>query len=202
MLEWVVNHKETVALFVTYIGGMWGAFKILYKYVYKPIKLFLQRLVRVMSELENNGGGSMKDILWQTKDNVGKIQKDITSIKAAQAANFQLSPDCIFECSIDGKCIMVNESLCRLYGADRQLFLGYGWTNFVVDENDEDDEAVRREAKVFWVSSVMTDNVINSEYTIRNGYTYEKVRCAYTAYVKRNQETGEIISIFGIVNKI
>lgn len=193
MFTWVLNHKETLALIFTYIGGVWVAFRFVHRKWYKPTRAFLDRLKTVMSELENNGGGSMKDIVAQTRDKVGKMSKDVLIIKAAQDANFQLNPDCIFQCAPDGRCIMVNESICRLFGAEREEMLGFGWTGFI--HEDERDEARR-----FWKDSVITDNVINGEYLIVNGYTNEEIPCVYTAYVKRNSD-GEIISIFGIVNK-
>lgn len=199
MFTWVLNNLETITKLGAYIGGMWAAFRFLYTKAYKPSSAFITRMKGAISELENNGGGSMKDILQQTKDKVGKVQRDISVMKAAMDANFQLSPDCIFQCAPpDGRCIMVNESICRLYGADREQLLGYGWTNFIDDSVDED---AKETAKDYWKQAVISDNVINSQYTIINGFTGERIPCVYTAYVKRNGETNEIISIFGIVIK-
>jgi len=193
MFTWVLKHKETLALIFTYIGGAWAGFRFIHRKWYKPIKAFFDRLKRVMAELEDNGGGSTKDRVRNFSNLLLKISKDVSLIKAAQDANFQLNPDCIFQCAPDSRCIMVNESICRLFGAERDEMLGFGWTSFIHEDERED-------AKKYWKDSVLTDNVINSEYTIVNGYTQEEIPCVYTAYVKRNSD-GEIISIFGIVNR-
>lgn len=67
--------------------------------------------------------------------------------------------------------------------------MGYSWINFV---KSEQQEAVREH----YENGVETDDVLAGDCTLLSGQ-----ECSYIAYVKRNSETNEIISIFGIVNK-
>lgn len=180
VLKWINDHREAIAW---YCGGAVAVYKaggFLRVKVWLPLK---KKWDNISYQLNNNGGKSLLDLIQ-------KIDKNITQIKAAQDAEFQLNSDCKFECAPDGRWIRVNDSLCKLFEAtDRQRLMGYSWINFV---KSEQQEAVREH----YENGVETDDVLAGDCTLANGQ-----ECSYIAYVKRNSETNEIISIFGIVNK-
>lgn len=123
---------------------------------------------------------------------VDVIKYELELLKSLQDAKFHLSSDCIFQCDKYGKCVRVNQSICDLFGADEDEMLGYGWADFIAEDE-------RGEAEKYWKERVLTNTIIKSEYPIINRKTNTKVECSYIAYVKRDK--GQIISIFGIVNK-
>ena len=193
--KWVIDNREPLGWGCGAAVGTWKFLVFAYKKCLLPFRAFLAEIKNALAELRPNGGGSMKDMAKSNQIALTKISKDITTMKATQEAEFQLNPDCKFECAPDGRCIKVNDAICRLFGAsDNQKMLGFGWLNFV--KPSEQDHA-----RQIWEDAVETDNAINSSYTIVNAMTGEEVECTYIAYIKRNSETNEIISIFGIVNK-
>lgn len=193
--NWVIENKEPLgwgcgAAVGTYRFGLFA-----YKKGLVPFRAFIAEVRAVIAEFKPNGGGSLKDISKSNQSALVKISKDISTMKATQEAEFQLNSDCKFECAPDGRCVKVNDAICRLFGAsDTNKMLGFGWVSFI-KENQRDH------ARQVWEDAVETDNAINSSYTIINGMTGEEVQCTYMAYIKRHSETNEIISIFGIVNK-
>ncbi len=200
MLDWVLAHKEMIALYGTYVGSTWVALRWLRKTVYRPSKAwwkkqsdFIEEIKEGLKELKHNGGQSIKDISVQNKLALIKIGKDVVSMKADQDADFQLSREARFKCNSLGECNAVNDSLCRLYGATDEKLLGYNWLSYVHQNS-------RNSVENFWRNGLKSNSVISSDYSIVNGETDEEIQCEYVAYVKRNSD-GEIISISGIVNK-
>jgi|VirMetMinimDraft_7_1064189.scaffolds.fasta_scaffold17309_5 PAS domain-containing protein len=186
VLKWILDNKDSIGWIAGSIFATYKFFILFYKKGWLPFKKWFDN---IKYQLNNNGGKSLLDIIQ-------KMDKNITSIKVRQEADFQLNPDCKFECAPDGRWIKVNDALCRLFGAtDRQRLMGYSWVNFV---KHNEQEQVRQH----YDDGVETDNVITDTCTITNGVTNTDVSCSYTAYVKRDSETNEIINIFGIVTKI
>lgn len=186
ILNWILENKVNIG-WVT--GGAAGTYKVLlliYKRLYRPTRTYLNRWNKAMLELEHNGGGSIKDV-------VVKMSTDMSVIRLTQEAEFQLNPDCRFQCSSDGRFTKVNDSLCKLFGGDRDKFLGFGWVSFIAPE---ERERVREE----WEQGVESDSVILCDYHVINGYTNERIICTSVAYVKRNDKN-EVVSIFGIINR-
>lgn len=192
--NWVLANKENITWVCVSIGGAYAFFKWLHKAVWKPSSLFIDRVKKALSELEPNGGGSIKDIVKSDHAALKELGADVKLIKTVQKANIRLNPDCIFQCDSHSKCIMANDSLCRLFGATKEQMLGFGWASFIKPSERED-------AREAWESAVENDNEITYEYTIIHGVTGDEIKCIYTAYIDRNPNTNEVMSIFGIVNK-
>lgn len=193
--KWVIDNREPLGWGCGAAVGTWKFLVFAYRKGLIPLRNFISEIKTGLAELKPNGGGSMKDMAKSNQAALIKISKDITTMKATQEAEFQLNPDCKFECAPDGRCVKVNDAICRLFGAtDNQRLLGFNWVSFVKLEEQE-------RVRLHWENGVETDNVITDEYTVVNGITNAEQACSYIAYVKRNSETNDIISIFGIVNK-
>lgn len=186
MGKWLMEHWETIGKVIGGAGGFWVAVKWSWKNIYKPFRAKYLIWDKGMQELLNNGGSSMKDML-------SVVAKDVKVIKVIQEADMQLNPDARFQCSPDGSCILVNDSLCRMFGASRDELLGMGWLNFVVA--DQRDDVIET-----WREALISNLEMSYDYNILHGNTGEKIWVHYKAYIKRNS-AGDIISIFGIVNK-
>lgn len=183
MLDWILKNKENLAWGAGALIGTWRSFIYIRKRWYLPTIKLAQK---VLYELNNNGGKSIKDL-------VEKTNKTVAKLAATNEAMLTISDECIFKCSPDGRCIFANESLCDLYGASHDEMMGYGWINFLAqDERDANEKN--------WKRAVENDTNISSEYTVVHGTTREKINCYYKAAIRRD-ETSAIISIIGIVKR-
>lgn len=186
MYNWIKENLELIGKVVGFAGGFWVFVKWSFRNIYKPLKAKYKVWDNALMELQNNGGSSMKD-------RIDSMSKDIKVMKITQEADIQLNSDARFQCSPDGNCIMVNDSLCRLFGGSKEELLGIGWLNFIEPEEREDVIEAWREA-------LKSNLEMAYDYNIKHGSSGEKIWVHYKSYIKRNANR-EIISIFGIVHK-
>ena len=183
ILEWIKNNEEILVWAGGTIVAIYKFTILFYKRVYKPC---YELLNKIKYEINNNGGKSIKDL-------VEKINESITKLSAMNDAMLSISEQCIFKCSSDGRCTFANESLCELYGATQEEMMGFGWINFLLQSERDDNEKN-------WKRAIENDSSVSSEYTVVHGITGEKIPCYYKAAIKRDS-TGKIVSILGIVHK-
>lgn len=205
-IAFISELKDALVLFA-FIGGIYGAYKVLKNPLMSWIKsklgisdLYegqaelktdmkrgLEKLDAVMTQLTINGGSVT------VKDDLSIIKKDIKALGSEMRAFTEFSESPIFINNRDGTCTYVNEAICKLFGAKREEMLGFGWVNFLPD----DERYVKSEN---WLRSIQKDSVINDTYHIINGVTGEKIFCEYTATITRDLK-GDPITIVGTVRK-
>jgi PAS domain S-box-containing protein len=183
MFKWVIEHTEIIASGGAAFWGTWKGFIYVRRKIYMPCKTFVNK---ILYELNNNGGKSIKDLVEKTNDTVLRLA-------ASSDAMMAISDQCIFKCDEAGMCTFANDSLCELYGATVEEMMGFGWMNFLLHSEREQSEKN-------WLRAVKSDNVVSFDYTVVNGRTREKVPCMYKAAIKRDAD-GEVIGILGVVNK-
>lgn len=155
---------------------------------FEHIEAMTQQLIDISAELKPNGGGSMKDILVKTHNNVKYILSE-------RDAEFQLSKNAMFRNDGEGYCIAVNKMLTDLFGATEQQMLGLGWVNFIIESD-------RNRAKTEWENITDSGSEISTTYHIHNPIINEVFPIKYRAIVNRDPHDDHIISILGIVEKL
>ena len=83
---------------------------------------------------------------------------------AKDIAEMRLSDVPTFICEVNGRCTDVNPALCRIYKATKEEMLGFGWTNFIVEED-------RHYALEQWMSAINSESEITSTYRINPGFS-------------------------------
>lgn len=195
LLKWAIDHGKDIGEWIAILTALYAFFLFAKSKVYKPLRKHILRVTNLLAkveeylpllmELKPNGGGSVKDLIQRTN-------QEVISIKNKQEAVIALNPDCLFQCDKNGHCNEVNESLCKLFGASKEEMLGYGWLDFIVP--------IQRESvKSNWENALKSNLSVSGEYDVINGFTEEVSRLEYVAHIKRSANN-EILNIFGRVN--
>ena len=206
-IPFIPELKDIIVIF-TIIGMLYGAYRILKPKAVNWIqsKLGISDLYKGQTEIQSDlkrGLEKMDSMLVQLtinggsvtiKDDLTSIKKSLGAIKSELRASLDASPIPTFINEASGSCVYVNEALCNLFGATREEMLGYGWINFLPDE----EKKIKAEN---WQRGIKTDTSIRDRYHVIKGDTNEVMLCEYTATITRDSK-GEPISILGTVKKI
>ena len=106
----------------------------------------------------------------------------------------QLSEVPLFICNSEGLCTLANIKLCELFGATEAQMKGYGWINYIHDDDKE-------RARVTWEQLIHSGGEdIETDYRIVHGKTMETIHVTYHAIISRN-EIGEVMVSVGKAKK-
>ncbi len=176
-------------------SGAGAAFLKWARYAYKKRKIEKQRkkqrderidesaikIQAIYDEMISAQSGSIKEQVGQVYDHVKDLDKKINEVIADQLAIRSMSSDAIFECDETGRCVDVNSALCKMFGAQREEMLGYGWGNFICDED-------KSRALEEWADGLKTNYRIYSSYHIIHGQTGRKRLIKYHAVIARDSQ--------------
>lgn len=137
---------------------------------------------------------------WKKMIRLSKLSSDVDDLKRDYAVLHQtleaiitVDSEAVFLSNEAGYCVFANDSLCDLFGGDRDEIEGDGWINFIeVNQRSR----VRNEYEY----AVKSGKHLDSSFVIINKRTEQEINCLYTAMIRRNAE-GKIIIIFSIVKK-
>lgn len=114
--------------------------------------------------------------------------------RSSQYTLMQTMEEGVFVMSKEGSCMWVNRAYCRLTGALPHQVMGFGWLNFLPQQD-------RDEIKRTWLESV--DNEM--EYQLRFAYQRpDGTRIPAYAHVlpSRDVDSGEVLEYIGIVQEV
>ena len=190
ILKFIIENWKDIGLFG---GGIWAIFiggKKVYFSAFLPLKNWIAKMDKAASQLEFNGGSSIKDMVKQTRDSLAVLIKKVDLVNNRQTAMIELDDAAYFENDQLGRCIRANSALCNLFGTTQNKMLGYGWLNFIKNADNE------REA---FEQAIETDNEITRDYVILYGDKHDKeIPATYIAHIKRD-ENGNVINVTGKV---
>ena len=182
------------------IGSMYGVIKILkpvmknwyINNILKPvisdcISPLSKKVDQILTQLTVNGGSVT------VKDDLTNMKNSINILRSENRAQLYLSDSPTFINDETGKCVFVNDALCDLFGATKDEMLGFGWSNFLLDE----EKKIKTEN---FARALKTDMNIKDSYHVKNGITGEIILCEYIATVTRDK-VGRPISVIGSVKK-
>jgi len=187
------------------IAALYGGFKVLYKPIMnllkraigvdilesnqiemtKTLNYLAQKAEQIHGQLTINGGTvTIKDDLGMIKDSINIMRSELmSSVALSNTPTFINDPS--------GACIFVNDALCNIYGSKKEQMLGFGWTNFL-DDNEKEVKAEN------WKKGVQYDSIFRDTYHINNPITGKRFMCEYSANITRDKK-GNPISIMGTV---
>lgn len=190
ILKFLIDNYKDIGIF---IAGIWGLFiggKKMYVNALLPLKKWIKKMDNAASQLEFNGGSSIKDMVKQTRDGLSVLIKKVDIVNNRQTAMIELDDSAYFENDSAGRCIRSNAALCNLFGTTQNKMLGYGWLNYI--KNSE----IEREA---FEQAIETDNEITRDYIILYSDRHvREIEATYVAQIKRD-ENGSIINVTGKV---
>jgi len=142
---------------ITVIGGFVMPVLRKIRKGYLGIREWYFGLTDLMNQFKPNGGGSVLDKLNRIDSSL-----QINSARTVAMINHASHP--IFECDVHGNCVLVNKSICDLFGLSPEEMLGSGWISGV-DQPDRDDVIDT------WRSSVTKKIPYEHRYNVRNAKT-------------------------------
>ena len=196
ILQWIVDNWKDISVFGAGVfavvkAGIWCVRK--YKKWIAPIRVWVKKVDDAIDQLSFNGGGSIKDMVFNTSETVKKIAVDMTVVRTKQAAIMELNDTALFECDKDGYCIKANVALCDIFDATLNQMVGHGWLQFIKNA-DKEAEA--------WNQAVESDNEISREYVVNPAKNKKiEIPCRYIAHIKRD-DNQKVINVTGKVIKL
>lgn len=174
--------------FVKPIMKSWIKDKVIIPAIQDSMQGMNNKLDTVINQLTINGG------TVTIKDDLQAIKAGLRNLREEQRAHISLSNEPTFINDASGSCIMVNDALCELFGATKDQMLGYGWINFLQDN----EKQIKQDN---WNRSLKTDAYIKDSYTVIRGETHEKINCEYAATIIRDAKNN-VVSVLGKVKRI
>jgi PAS domain S-box-containing protein len=207
-LEW-----KTIAAGITFIGssmiGLYKFLKWLHKSYIKPftdklnehdkmMRTYIQqkeqqeiyqrdvnsKLETIKKEIEHNGGGSIKDWVFEILCTVNTIEK-------MNGAMMHLDNNPIFQCDCEGLCTYVNQQWMNMTGFNSsEEAHGMGWLRSI---HPDDRKRVHRE----WIDAIDTDTIFISAYRYKNVLNGKETHVnTRTAFIRDKEK---VILILGVV---
>lgn len=120
----------------------------------------LDKINAIHSEVTFNGGGSIKDAIWELKKNVSVIDTKLNGIQENQHVAMNLQGIAFWISSANGECEYVSTNLCKLVGRSESEMLGNGWLAWVIPQD-------RERIHEAWAFSVENKSAFDEFYTFK-----------------------------------
>ena len=205
MYKFFHEYSDTILKVCALIAALYGGWKVLYKPIMnllkkaigvdvleanqiemtKTLHYLAEKAEQIHGQLTVNGGTvTIKDDLGMIKDSINIMRSELmSSVALSNTPTFINDPT--------GSCVFVNDALCSIYGANKEQMLGFGWTNFL-DDNEKEVKADN------WKKGVQYDSIFRDSYHVNNPITKQRFLCEYSANITRDKK-GNPISIMGTV---
>jgi PAS domain S-box-containing protein len=205
MYQFFNEYSDNILKVFAVIAALYGGWKVLYKPIMnllkkaigvdvlesnqyemtKTLNYLAQKAEQIHSQLTINGG------TVTIKDDLGMIKDSISIMRSELMSSVALSNTPTFINDPTGSCIFVNDALCNIFGSKKEQMLGFGWTNFL-DDNEKEVKAEN------WKKGVQYDSIFRDTYHVNNPITGKRTLCEYSANITRDKK-GSAISIMGTV---
>ena len=152
------------------------------------------KVKKILYQVTNNGGKTMKDSIDRVVDKVDKILLSQTvNVKRTQLL-WEHQGQGYYECDADtGICTYANENLTKLFGLTLAEFLGFGWLAAV------ETQAERNRIYISWLAAVRDSIPYQEEYVIVVGG--ERIKVKTKAWACKD-DSGKVLKMFGTLEKV
>lgn len=140
----------------------------------------------IHKELKFNGGGSIKDVIWQLKETNTKILARIVQLEESQKIALNLQGQAFWLSNEEGLTTYASPTLCKILGHGESDLIGNNWVSWIIPEDRE---------RVFdsWNFSVENGTVFDEQYVIkRSDGKLQKVLSLCFHRVVNNEHSGSI----------
>jgi len=120
------------------------------------------KLADIHAELRFNGGGSIKDAIFDLKNTTKNIEFRLDGIEENQKMSMNLQNISYWVSDTDGRCIYASPALCKLMGRSESEIIGNNWMALL--HKDDKDRVVEA-----WEFSVENKTPFDEIYTIKTG---------------------------------
>lgn len=157
---------EVVTMAATAGGSIWG----IWEKVIKPTlnrskqqkKEMYDMIANIHSELKFNGGGSIKDAIWDLKQSNEKIIARLDGMDEFHKMALNIQGQSFWLTDATGSCTYVSPALCRNLGYAESDLMGNNWFN-IISHGD------RKRVFDAWEFSVKNKVIFDESYTVKNG---------------------------------
>lgn len=190
IINYIGRHLGSIVSFLgilaTFIAGCWGA--------YIKLKPFIKFVKRLIYELSDNGGGSMKDKINKAVTLIQETSTKVDALVGWRMALFYENPIPMFLNNEKGICIDVNKAWIKLTGLQKDLAVGHGWEKILFHE---DLERINDEGKDF----INDGNSFESSFRVSHYETKEVINVYCTA-TKVLDSKGNLLSVIGTLKRV
>jgi PAS domain S-box-containing protein len=194
LIKLLIRHYKEIGIFFSFLSATFFACLKFYKNCCKPIKAFWDRLLRILKEFENNGGGSLKDKINKTTEILEKLEirfdsitNTVDSIEARQKAMLNESPSATFIFDEEGSCLDANKAFVKMTGLRKDLAKGHGWHKII---HTEDIERIEQE----WIEFIDDGDSFETTLKIVQYHNRDIMKVRFTG-TKGYNSNGELLSV-------
>lgn len=184
-------YVEDTAKWVAAIGGISGAIVFIAKKIVKPAVQNVRKLASLIETIEStcaqlqpNHGTSLRDVIHRIEARLLLIEGRDNALLSDHALG-------IFHCDRDGRNLYVNRTYCKMLGASRGDISGYGWRNFISEEDR--DEYDKR-----WKEAFKQEREFEAPVTFTRS-DGEAFRAVVRTYLMQQPGSNEVLGYFGLV---
>ena len=120
----------------------------------------LDKINSIHNELKFNGGGSIKDVIWDLKRSVIDIDTKLNGIQEDQHVALNLQGIAFWVSNEKGECVYASTNLCKLLGHSESEILGNGWAGWIIPDE-------RKKTFDAWEFSVEHKTAFDEYYTFK-----------------------------------
>ena len=164
------------------VGGL--IWKFWLKNKFKEISELYLKIQIIAQEFRPNGGSTLRDAINRIETKVSIQQQTTTAIIKSFPIGTWISDE-------HGRCIDVNNNLCRITGRTEGEIKGNNWSNWIIEKEEVQEE---------WERCVLHDSNFDMDYTfIRTDRLKQKVH----GFAQRlKNEKGELIGFLGTLEPL
>lgn len=187
-----VAYLATVAIPVAVAGAI-KAHRVLKLRAQKVVALHAKVDI-IIKELTPNGGGSIKDQVTLTRDDVKMLKANVAVLRDGLRFSLGLQPTAVFETNEAGRCTNASPALCEMFGMTHEEMLGLGWLAAIASAEERD------RAWLNWRSAVDSGVPYKDRYLVHNARTGEKFHAVSRAVASKTDD-GVVRYFFGCVER-
>ncbi len=191
IIKKLIDHWEVISAFLT---GAFFVCKWLYNKIIIKIIKWVAKVNAALSELQPNGGGSIKDKVNKGVDVIQAMNIKVDGIIGRQKAILNEGLTAMYTNNSEGVCTSVNKAWVKLTGLPKDLATGRGWIRIM---HPDDLKRIQQEGEDF----INDGNEFDSEFRIIHYITKAVINVHCTAS-KVLDSNGNLSSIIGTLEKI
>lgn len=120
----------------------------------------LEKITAIHEEVKFNGGGSIKDAIWDLKKSIAIVDTKLNGIQENQHVAMNLQGIAFWISSHTGECEYTSTNLCKLLGRNESELLGNAWLAWIIPED-------RDRVHDAWIFSVENKSAFDEYYTFK-----------------------------------
>ena len=163
---------ETATLEVTGKGIGWFFTNVIKPYLTRRKRReqdILKKITEIHAELKFNGGSSIKDAIFDIKNQITHIDTRLNGIQENQHVSMNLQGIAFWISNPKGECEYASTNLCKLLGRNESELMGNAWLAWVVPD-------ARERIHESWLFSVENKSAFDEFYTFkRSDGKFQKV---------------------------